>query len=150
MTAVVCCEMLQDHLNSERKEKEKLVLFSDHNGSLLGRQPGALISRIGTKHLPVWQTRLLMFARYSCRTCLYLLIDCCQAFWTRLMCVNAGPNAPLVLERGLTSCHMEHVYDFYKPAGLYPKVCHRHFVCSRFQGATVGRNWLLASACLSS
>ncbi|DBB00199.1 TPA: hypothetical protein ACH3X1_014031 [Trebouxia sp. C0004] len=33
-----------------------------------------------------------------------------------------GPNAPLVLERGLTSCHMEHVYDFYKPAGLYPKV----------------------------
>ncbi|KAL0043896.1 hypothetical protein WJX82_003072 [Trebouxia sp. C0006] len=33
-----------------------------------------------------------------------------------------GPNAPLVLERGLTSCHMQHVYDFYKPAGLYPKV----------------------------
>ncbi|DBA70992.1 TPA: hypothetical protein ACH3X2_011428 [Trebouxia sp. C0005] len=33
-----------------------------------------------------------------------------------------GPNAPLVLERGLTSCHMEHMYDFYKPAGVYPKV----------------------------
>ncbi len=70
------------------------------------------------------QTPLLMFAQYSCRTCLHLLIDHCQAFWTRLLCVNAGPNAPLVLERGLTSCHMEHVYDFYKPAGLYPKVCH--------------------------
>ncbi|KAL3138589.1 hypothetical protein ABBQ32_006356 [Trebouxia sp. C0010 RCD-2024] len=33
-----------------------------------------------------------------------------------------GPNAPLVLDRGLSSCHMEHVYDFCKPAGLYPKV----------------------------
>ncbi|CAI8022508.1 Hydroxymethylglutaryl-CoA synthase, cytoplasmic [Geodia barretti] len=26
-----------------------------------------------------------------------------------------GPNAPLVLERGLRSLHMEHAYDFYKP-----------------------------------
>lgn len=33
-----------------------------------------------------------------------------------------GPDAPLVVERGLSSCHMEHVYDFYKPAGLFPKV----------------------------
>ena len=33
----------------------------------------------------------------------------------------AGPDAPLVLERGLSSCHMEHVFDFYKPAGLFPK-----------------------------
>lgn len=42
----------------------------------------------------------------------------------KLLCLAAGPDAPLVLERGLTSCHMQHVYDFYKPAGLYPKVCH--------------------------
>ena len=40
------------------------------------------------------------------------------------MCGHAGPNAPLVLERGLTSCHMKHVYDFYKPAGFFPKVTH--------------------------
>ncbi|KAI8138202.1 hydroxymethylglutaryl-CoA synthase [Fennellomyces sp. T-0311] len=26
-----------------------------------------------------------------------------------------GPNAPIVLERGLRSTHMEHAYDFYKP-----------------------------------
>lgn len=26
-----------------------------------------------------------------------------------------GPNAPIVLERGLRSTYMEHVYDFYKP-----------------------------------
>lgn len=39
-------------------------------------------------------------------------------------CMDAGPDAPLVLERGLTSCHMEHVYDFYKPAAFFPKVSH--------------------------
>ncbi|KAK7482697.1 hypothetical protein BaRGS_00018290 [Batillaria attramentaria] len=35
-----------------------------------------------------------------------------------------GPNAPLVLERGVRSCHMEHAYDFYKPdmASEYPVV----------------------------
>ncbi|XP_033637166.1 hydroxymethylglutaryl-CoA synthase 1-like [Asterias rubens] len=35
-----------------------------------------------------------------------------------------GPNAPLVLERGLRHTHMEHVYDFYKPdmASEYPRV----------------------------
>ncbi|XP_063154648.1 hydroxymethylglutaryl-CoA synthase, mitochondrial isoform X2 [Candoia aspera] len=35
-----------------------------------------------------------------------------------------GPNAPLVLERGLRGTHMEHVYDFYKPdlASEYPMV----------------------------
>ena len=38
--------------------------------------------------------------------------------------MHAGPDAPLVLEQGLTSCHMEHVYDFYKPAGFFPKVSH--------------------------
>ena len=32
----------------------------------------------------------------------------------------AGPDAPLDLERGLSASHMEHAYDFYKPAGLYP------------------------------
>ena len=42
------------------------------------------------------------------------------------MSLAAGPDAPLVIERGLTSCHMEHVYDFYKPAGLYPKVGVHH------------------------
>jgi len=35
-----------------------------------------------------------------------------------------GPNAPLVLERGLRSSHMTHVYDFYKPdmSSEYPAV----------------------------
>ncbi|XP_035393290.1 hydroxymethylglutaryl-CoA synthase, mitochondrial [Cygnus atratus] len=35
-----------------------------------------------------------------------------------------GPNAPLVLERGLRGTHMEHAYDFYKPdlASEYPVV----------------------------
>ncbi|KAM5201494.1 hydroxymethylglutaryl-CoA synthase, mitochondrial [Hipposideros larvatus] len=35
-----------------------------------------------------------------------------------------GPNAPLVLERGLRGTHMENVYDFYKPDGAseYPMV----------------------------
>ncbi|KAK9843825.1 hypothetical protein WJX81_007826 [Elliptochloris bilobata] len=33
-----------------------------------------------------------------------------------------GPDAPLDLERGLSASHMEHAYDFYKPAGLYPLV----------------------------
>ncbi|XP_054420700.1 hydroxymethylglutaryl-CoA synthase, mitochondrial [Pteronotus mesoamericanus] len=35
-----------------------------------------------------------------------------------------GPNAPLVLERGLRGTHMENVYDFYKPDGSteYPMV----------------------------
>jgi len=35
-----------------------------------------------------------------------------------------GPNAPLVLERGLRSSHMAHVYDFYKPdmSSEYPAV----------------------------
>eukprot|EP00088_Acartia_fossae_P006751 TRINITY_DN1311_c0_g1_i11.p1 TRINITY_DN1311_c0_g1~~TRINITY_DN1311_c0_g1_i11.p1 ORF type:complete len:470 (-),score=142.49 TRINITY_DN1311_c0_g1_i11:1573-2982(-) len=35
-----------------------------------------------------------------------------------------GPNAPLVLERGLRSSHMQHVYDFYKPdmSSEYPAV----------------------------
>ncbi len=39
---------------------------------------------------------------------------------------RAGPDAPLDLERGLSASHMEHAYDFYKPAGLYPLVrwCH--------------------------
>ena len=33
-----------------------------------------------------------------------------------------GPDAPLVLERGLSATHMTHAYDFYKPHGLYPAV----------------------------
>ena len=33
-----------------------------------------------------------------------------------------GPDAPLVLERGLSATHMTHAYDFYKPSGLYPAV----------------------------
>ncbi|XP_038056186.1 hydroxymethylglutaryl-CoA synthase 1-like [Patiria miniata] len=35
-----------------------------------------------------------------------------------------GPDAPLVLERGLRHTHMEHVYDFYKPdmSSEYPRV----------------------------
>lgn len=33
-----------------------------------------------------------------------------------------GPNAPLVLERGLSATHMQHAYDFYKPSGLFPRV----------------------------
>ncbi|XP_048716585.1 hydroxymethylglutaryl-CoA synthase, mitochondrial isoform X3 [Caretta caretta] len=35
-----------------------------------------------------------------------------------------GPEAPLVLERGVRGTHMEHVYDFYKPdlASEYPMV----------------------------
>lgn len=33
-----------------------------------------------------------------------------------------GPDAPLVLERGLSTTHMAHAYDFYKPSGLYPAV----------------------------
>ncbi|CAL1265309.1 unnamed protein product [Larinioides sclopetarius] len=35
-----------------------------------------------------------------------------------------GPNAPIVLERGLRSTYMEHVYDFYKPNLMseYPTV----------------------------
>jgi hydroxymethylglutaryl-CoA synthase len=35
-----------------------------------------------------------------------------------------GPNAPLVLDRGVRSSHMEHVYDFYKPemSSEYPQV----------------------------
>lgn len=33
-----------------------------------------------------------------------------------------GPDAPLALERGLSATHMQHAYDFYKPAGLFPKV----------------------------
>ncbi|NXH50986.1 HMCS2 protein, partial [Dicaeum eximium] len=35
-----------------------------------------------------------------------------------------GPNAPLVLERGLRGTHMEHAYDFYKPnlSSEYPVV----------------------------
>lgn len=46
--------------------------------------------------------------------------------------MHAGPDAPLVLEQGLTSCHMEHVYDFYKPAGFFPKVTHPR-VCMEHQ-----------------
>ena len=35
-----------------------------------------------------------------------------------------GPNAPLVLERGVRATHMEHAYDFYKPdlSSEYPTV----------------------------
>jgi hydroxymethylglutaryl-CoA synthase len=35
-----------------------------------------------------------------------------------------GPNAPLVVEQGIRSTHMEHVYDFYKPnlSSEYPVV----------------------------
>lgn len=35
-----------------------------------------------------------------------------------------GPNAPLVVERGLRAVHMEHAYDFYKPdlSSEYPVV----------------------------
>jgi len=35
-----------------------------------------------------------------------------------------GPNAPLVLDRGVRSSYMDHVYDFYKPdmSSEYPKV----------------------------
>lgn len=35
-----------------------------------------------------------------------------------------GPNAPLVVDRGVRSSHMQHVYDFYKPNPLseYPTV----------------------------
>ncbi|XP_072173257.1 hydroxymethylglutaryl-CoA synthase 1-like [Diadema setosum] len=35
-----------------------------------------------------------------------------------------GPHAPLVIERGLRSSHMQHVYDFYKPdmSSEYPRV----------------------------
>ncbi|KAK6165638.1 hypothetical protein SNE40_022528 [Patella caerulea] len=35
-----------------------------------------------------------------------------------------GPNAPLVLDRGVRGTHMQHVYDFYKPemASEYPTV----------------------------
>lgn len=35
-----------------------------------------------------------------------------------------GPNAPLVMERGMRSVHMEHAYDFYKPnmSSEYPIV----------------------------
>ncbi|GAB6031624.1 Hydroxymethylglutaryl-CoA synthase, cytoplasmic [Chamberlinius hualienensis] len=35
-----------------------------------------------------------------------------------------GPNAPLVVDRGLRSTHMSHVYDFYKPdlSSEYPEV----------------------------
>ncbi|KAK7100645.1 hydroxymethylglutaryl-CoA synthase 1-like [Littorina saxatilis] len=35
-----------------------------------------------------------------------------------------GPNAPLIFDRGVRSCHMQHVYDFYKPdmASEYPTV----------------------------
>lgn len=35
-----------------------------------------------------------------------------------------GPNAPLVMERGMRSVHMQHVYDFYKPnmSSEYPVV----------------------------
>jgi hypothetical protein len=33
-----------------------------------------------------------------------------------------GPDAPLVLERGLSATHMSHAFDFYKPSGLYPAV----------------------------
>ena len=64
--------------------------------------------------------------RHVCRP------DFCAANPQTLL--SAGPDAPLVLERGLSSCHMEHVYDFYKPAGLFPKasiIAHPHhdFVC---------------------
>lgn len=47
------------------------------------------------------------------------------------VCMDAGPDAPLVLERGLTACHMEHVYDFYKPAGFFPKVTPTHKLGTR-------------------
>ena len=35
-----------------------------------------------------------------------------------------GPNAPLVLDRGLKTTHMTHVYDFYKPnmSSEYPVI----------------------------
>lgn len=35
-----------------------------------------------------------------------------------------GSNAPLIFDRGVRSCHMQHVYDFYKPdlASEYPTV----------------------------
>ncbi len=35
-----------------------------------------------------------------------------------------GPDAPLVIERGLRTTHMEDVYDFYKPTMIseYPRV----------------------------
>ena len=35
-----------------------------------------------------------------------------------------GPNAPLVLDRGLRASHVEHAYDFYKPdmGSEYPTV----------------------------
>lgn len=38
------------------------------------------------------------------------------------MALLIGPDAPLVLERGLSATHMTHAYDFYKPSGLYPLV----------------------------
>ena len=41
----------------------------------------------------------------------------------RHMCAcNVGPDAPLALERQNIAHHADHVYDFYKPAGLYPEV----------------------------
>lgn len=33
-----------------------------------------------------------------------------------------GPDAPLVVEQGISATHMAHAYDFYKPNGLYPAV----------------------------
>ncbi|KAK9790528.1 hypothetical protein WJX73_000126 [Symbiochloris irregularis] len=33
-----------------------------------------------------------------------------------------GPDAPLALERRNVAHHAEHVFDFHKPAGLYPQV----------------------------
>eukprot|EP00297_Palpitomonas_bilix_P024339 CAMPEP_0113909616 /NCGR_PEP_ID=MMETSP0780_2-20120614/26977_1 /TAXON_ID=652834 /ORGANISM="Palpitomonas bilix" /LENGTH=477 /DNA_ID=CAMNT_0000905497 /DNA_START=84 /DNA_END=1517 /DNA_ORIENTATION=+ /assembly_acc=CAM_ASM_000599 len=41
-----------------------------------------------------------------------------------IVAMLVGPNAALPLERGTRSHHMEHVYDFYKPAmnSEYPKV----------------------------
>ncbi|EFN59211.1 hypothetical protein CHLNCDRAFT_138158 [Chlorella variabilis] len=46
-----------------------------------------------------------------------------------------GPDAPLVLERGLSTTHMAHAYDFYKPSGLYPAV--RAALRERAGGAVV-------------
>lgn len=36
--------------------------------------------------------------------------------------VAAGPDAPLVLEPGCSAAYMDNVYDFYKPAGIFPQV----------------------------
>ena len=34
----------------------------------------------------------------------------------------AGEDAPLAMETGCSAAYMDDVYDFYKPAGIFPQV----------------------------